>query len=280
MALLATLLKIVMAVILPPLAVFLEVGACARGGERGGPGDEKRERSGRARPRNPRGDEGRCTSLVPCLDPHRARPPYPPPPFIRPEHPVLAQPAAHPAGLAARVDPRALAHLGRPRPVRGGDAGGGRPRPVAPKRAVELPVLRCVCCCLFRGWSCLATEEEGREREKEGAGDTRLACKENECFFLFFFHTAAPVPPPAHRRQGVGGGRKGRRPSALLLLKILLIRARCDRDRTQNTHAAEGGDGAGGRQTSPTLSTTHPPLFPFPRHLFTPPHPSGRPGWR
>ena len=80
MALLATLLKIVMAVILPPLAVFLEVGACARGGERGGPGDEKRERSGRARPRNPRGDEGRCTSLVPCLDPHRARPPYPPPP--------------------------------------------------------------------------------------------------------------------------------------------------------------------------------------------------------
>ena len=266
MALLATLLKVVMAVILPPLAVFLEAGACARGGERGGPGGREERGRGRGAPAPVTRGEMRGGAHLPSCRASTLTAPAPPnpppsPPFIRPGHPVLSQPAAHPAGLAARGHPRALAHLRRPRPVRGGGRrGGGRPRPTAPKRDVELPVLRCVCCCLVRGGSCLATEEEGREREKEREKKTPGWPAKKTSVFFCFFHTAAPVPPP--RTQAAGGERQGQgQPPQRLAFILNSFNTRALRPRPHTKHARRGGWGRGGGSANLSHPLNNTPAF-------------------
>jgi uncharacterized membrane protein YqaE (UPF0057 family) len=82
MALLATLLKVVMTVILPPLAVFLEAGACARGGERGGPGGREERGRGRGAPAPvTRGEmRGGAPHLPSCRASTLTAPAPPPPP--------------------------------------------------------------------------------------------------------------------------------------------------------------------------------------------------------
>jgi len=129
-AVLATIVKIILAIILPPVAVFLEVGEarvlCFFDVSGAGLAHRREKRLPFISP-SPR---FLFLSLL-----HPPPPPPPPPPGARrggpkmeqhpptleqrPGHPILAQPPPHPAILASRCGPRNLAHPCRSRPVEG-----------------------------------------------------------------------------------------------------------------------------------------------------------------